>query len=74
MAFEIRSSFIGSYKLGDNINYNLKLLALLYRYFANSSEDDRKLLRKPIIVILVSITEAVLYDLHMRIKILLTRG
>jgi hypothetical protein len=39
MAFEIRSSFIGNYKLGDNISYNVKLLALLYGYFNNSTAN-----------------------------------
>jgi hypothetical protein len=39
MAFEIRSSFIGNCKLGDNISYNVKLLALLYGYFNNSTAN-----------------------------------
>jgi hypothetical protein len=46
----------------------LQLLTLLYDSYAFADARGRALLRKPIIVILVSITEAVLYDLHQRIR------
>jgi hypothetical protein len=64
----IRSTFIGDFKLGDNICFNLDLLTLLYNHYALADVRGRALLRKPIILILVSITEAVLYDLHHRIR------
>lgn len=68
MPCTIRSTFIGNYKLGDNICFNLNLLALLYDNYSRADLRSRGLLRKPIILILVSITEAALYDLHQRIR------
>jgi hypothetical protein len=67
MSFTVDSSFIGDFKLGDNINYNLDLLALLYREH-NANSENQKFWRKPIILTNVSITEALLHDLHYRIK------
>lgn len=58
---------MGSYKLGDNIVYNLGILNELYRI----SSEDRRLLplfRKLKLVLIVSIIEAILYDLHFRAK------
>ena len=74
MAFQIRSTFIGDYKLGDNINYNLNVLALLYQAYSDAEEEDKRLLRKPIIVFLVSVIEAVLYDFHKRIRLFTLEG
>ena len=74
MPFEIRSSFMGNFKLGDNINYNLDSLALLYEVFDVVEEDQRQLLRKPMIIALVSITEAVLHDFHKRIQTFTLEG
>lgn len=65
--FRVKSDFMGSFKLGDNINHNLKILSLLYSFQANSTEDKKILLNKPIIITLASICEAILYDLHERI-------
>jgi hypothetical protein len=59
---------IGSSKLGDNINHNLNILALLYRHNAAGSAKDKMLLRKPITVMIVSIIEAALHDFHSRIR------
>lgn len=58
--FMVSSGFIGNFKLGDNINHTLDVLALLYQTqrAANSS-----LLCKPIIVFIGSICEAILHDL-----------
>jgi hypothetical protein len=39
-----------------------------YSYYSNEAHADRGYLRKPIILILVSVTEAVLHDLHGRIR------
>lgn len=66
--FKVKSDFIGDFKLGDNINYNLKILSLLYKYRSDSTENIKILLYKPIIITLASICEAILYDLHSRIK------
>jgi preprotein translocase subunit SecA len=62
MAFKINTNFIDSFKVGDNINYNLQILKILYNVYENSSENDRLLLIKPIVIFNTSITEAVLYD------------
>src|SRR4051812_26192085 len=72
--FIISSGFIGNFKIGDNINYNLDILALLYAQYAAASEHDRQLLRKPIVVIAVSIVEAMLYDFHARVKTFAREG
>jgi hypothetical protein len=66
--FTVSSSFIGNFKLGDNINHKLKILTLLYRQFDLADEPDRRLLCKPITILLVSIVEALLYDFHFRIQ------
>ena len=62
----INSSFIGNFRLGDNINHNLDVLAVLYRHFADANDEDKRLLCKPIVLGIASIVEAVLYDLHLR--------
>lgn len=65
--FTLKADFIGDFKTGDNINRNLKILALLYRYYESADSYDKGLLNKPITLILVSIIEAVLQDFHGRI-------
>lgn len=67
--FTIQSNFINDFKTGDNINYNLRLLKLLYEHYAASGEPERSLLRKPITVTLVSITEAMLHDFLQRVQL-----
>lgn len=74
MPFQVRSTFVGDYKLGDNINHNLDTLDLLYRHYTAANEQDKKLLRKPITITLVSIIEAVLFDLHKRIRLFTYEG
>lgn len=64
----INSSFMGDFKLGDNICYNLKVLRTLYHLRRLGDARQRLHLRKPIIVLNVSIIEAVLYDFHKRIR------
>jgi len=66
--FKVHCNFIGDFKLGDNINYNLKSLSLLYKYYREATSIERGYLHKPIILILVSVTEAVLHDFHGRIR------
>jgi hypothetical protein len=70
----INSSFIGNFKLGDNICFNLSILKTLYDYRAAGNPVQRRHLQKPIIVMNVSIIEAVLYDLHVRVKTFTSEG
>jgi len=70
----IESKFIGDFKLGDNICHNLKIADVLYDRFEDSDADDRRLLCKPIIVLLASVIEAVLYDFHKRVKTFTIEG
>jgi hypothetical protein len=66
--FTVSSCFMWNFKLGDNINHNLDVIKLLYNYFEGADADRRRLLCKPIILILVSIIEAILHDFHDRIQ------
>ncbi|MEI6400134.1 MAG: hypothetical protein WCO58_01265 [bacterium] len=61
MSFFKSANFIDIYKIGDNINYSLSILKVLYKAYNNSPEESR-LLVKPIVIINISITEAILYD------------
>lgn len=64
MSFTVNSDFMGDFKNGDNINYNLSITTSFYNYYAAATDPIAKnLLHKPIIVSLVSITEAILHDL-----------
>lgn len=60
MSFKVKANFIVVFKIGDNINYNLRILKTLYEGYKNLL--DGKNLIKPIIIINTSITEAILYD------------
>ncbi|WP_231663378.1 hypothetical protein, partial [Pseudanabaena sp. 'Roaring Creek'] len=62
----IDSSFIGSFKLGDKINYNLSISTALYATRATAAPHHRGLYRKPLTVLNISIIETVLYDFHLR--------
>jgi hypothetical protein len=66
--FTVRANFICIFKTGDNINYNLKILASLYRCFERADQYEKKLLCKPIILLISSVTEAVLHDFHLRMR------
>ena len=70
----INADFIGDFKLGDNINHNLNILAYLYQRQADPTDVDAWVLRKPIIITLGSICEAILHDLHMRMKLYTSEG
>lgn len=65
---------MGSFRLGDNIVHNLGTLKVLYEVQNNGSYEVRKFLRKPIIVTIGSIAEAVLYDLYLRINSYVLEG
>lgn len=73
--FTVPANFIGNFKIGDNINYNLKILEKLYSCRADLKVHEQKLLNKPIILLLVAITEAALYDfINVRAKLLTSEG
>ncbi len=65
--FSVSSCFIADFKIGDNINYNLKTLRVLYEIGGENAER-RKHLPKPITITLVSIVEAMLYDFIRRVQ------
>lgn len=66
MSFIIKASFIAEFKIGDNINFNLRILKILYEQYV---KNENSLLIKPIIILNTSIIEAVLYDfIENRIK------
>lgn len=60
MSFSVKANFIDSFKIGDNINYNLEILRCLYKGYEKI--ENGKALIKPIVIINTSITEALLYD------------
>lgn len=66
--FRIETSFIGNYRVGDNISENLKTLRLFYRVKRESNSDGKSALRKPIVVLLGSIAETLLWDLFFRAR------
>ena len=72
--FTVSADFIGDFKLGDNINHNLKILRYLYARQSDPHDHDAWILRKPIIIIIGSIAEAVLHDLHERMKLYTIEG
>jgi hypothetical protein len=63
----INSHFIGNFKDGDNICYNLEVLNKLYEAYYLANEKS-PYLRKPITVFIVSILEASLDDLFYKIR------
>lgn len=61
---KIKSDFIGDFKLGDNIVSNFSCLKVLYELKA----PDSFCVKKPIVIIIASIAEAVLYDFYARMR------
>ena len=59
--------FIWSFKVGDNIVYNFRILSLLYKKKEQDS-IDKDLYNKPIIIFIISILEAVFFDLMFRLS------
>lgn len=59
---------MGSFKLGDNIVHNLNILRALYAFQNAGDPNQQRLLRKPIILLIAFIAEAVLFDLYLRIE------
>lgn len=64
--FCVSSDFIGSFKVGDNIHYNLECLAALYSSQSKLRPEDDYLLVKPIVIANAAIAEALLHDLFFR--------
>lgn len=62
----LKSGFIGRFHCGDNIAFNLEILGELYSTGLN--QKPKPILYKPCIVTMVSIVEAILFDLHHRMK------
>ena len=58
------SGFVGSFKLGDNIVHNFEILRELYAIQKTGTQAQAEILRKPIVVFIGSIAEALLYDLY----------
>lgn len=72
--FKVSSAFIGNFKIGDNIHYNLQVLKTLYACNDDLSPSQRRFLDKPITVTLVSICEALIFDLIERSKFFTQEG
>ena len=66
--FIVKSGYIGDFTNGNNINHNLRILKILYKIFDESKEYEQRHLSKPIIIILMSIIDSIIYDLFKRIK------
>jgi hypothetical protein len=64
----IPGNFIGSFKIGDNIDRNLETLNLLYGYYEKGSSDEKLLLIKPIVTLIAFIIEAILFDFRGRAR------
>ena len=62
----ISSNFIGYFKLGDNICYNLECIRLL-KNTHNSDKAANRSLIKPLVIFIASVAEAVLYDFYNRL-------
>ncbi|AZR41278.1 hypothetical protein [Marinobacter salarius] len=66
--FTVSSGFIGDFKTGDNIVYNLKTLNALYSAQGAASSSEAHFFCKPITITMVSIIEALLHDLFFRVQ------
>lgn len=64
----LNDTFIWDFKVGDNIIYNLNILWSLYHARANEKSSNNSLFNKPIILIIISIIECILYDFVERIQ------
>lgn len=64
----MKANFFCIFKTGDNINLNLETLGYFYELYDNADPYHKQLLHKPIIILLISIIEAILHDFYVRIK------
>lgn len=60
MSFSVQANFIAAFKIGDNINFNLEILKVLYDGYRNLPNGSY--LIKPIVLLNTSIAEAILFD------------
>ncbi len=68
MSFSVKVNFIDVFKIGDNINFNLEILKILYDQYDRLGEKGATII-KPIVILNTSIAEAILYDfIQNRIK------
>ena len=65
---ELNSNFIFEFKAGDNICYNFEILKQLYEAKSKLPKNKKALFNKPIIIIIVSIIEAIFKDFYERIR------
>jgi hypothetical protein len=72
--FTVDSSFIGDFKRGDNLNYNIKVLTMLYKKRKDADRQDKPLFNKPITILNISIIEAALWDFYLRCKTFTREG
>ena len=68
MAFVVESNFFWSFKTGDNVVYNLRILNYLYELYNQGGDENKKLLIKPIVIFISSVIEAILHDFHSKIQ------
>lgn len=68
MPLHISTSFCGNFMLGDNAKESVRALQLIYNQQLTLCDEDAATLRKPLIVLCASITEAFLYDFVYRIR------
>lgn len=61
-------TFIWSFKKGDNVVYNFRILRSLYEAQSRAGMGEKGLLNKPIVVIIVAIIECLLADFIDRVK------
>lgn len=62
------SSFIGDFKLGDNVAHSLNVVRTLWILREEANLARKRHLQKPMIILNVAIIEALLYDFHKRAK------
>ncbi len=74
MSFSVPGNFFGQFKTGDNIVYNLSVLRVLYTLYNQSDDEEKALIIKPIIILLVAIIEAILHDFHSRMRVFTIEG
>lgn len=60
MSFKVKANFIVVFKIGDNINYNLRILKTLYDGYEKLPDGSN--LIKPIVILNTAIIEAILFD------------
>jgi len=74
MPTHIPTSFCGAFLLGDNVNENVETLTIIYNHQLTLDVAGQRAMRKPIILLCASITEAFMYDLVYRIRYFTREG